>query len=146
MVILIGFLASGCEESDAVKIKRMKQQTERQALSVRDLALDNQKLSDQNKKLTSDLEAGKKAAAELKAALDTLRKEHEATVAEAKRLGLRTAELEKETERLNRLLQGALENYNKMGKELEALKKTPAAATEEPQRPAPRPVSPPPKK
>jgi septal ring factor EnvC (AmiA/AmiB activator) len=137
LAILVGvvFLA-GCEESDAIKAKRLQQQTERQALSVRDLALDNQKLADQNKKTAGELDAAKKTIAEQKTAFEVLKKDRDSLSSQLTALKARTADMEKEQARLNKLLQEALENYNRLGKELEDLKKR-AAPAEAPPKPAP---------
>jgi predicted RNase H-like nuclease (RuvC/YqgF family) len=125
---VIGLLAVGCEENDAAK--KMQLQTERQALSVRDVTLENQKLSDQNKKLTTELESVKKTLEAQKAELETLRKEKMLNDAQTLALKARVAELEKEKERLNKLLQESLENLNKLSKELENVKKERGAGTE----------------
>ena len=118
---VLGLLAAGCEENDAAK--KMQLQTERQALSVRDVTLENQKLSDQNKKLTAELDSVKKTCEVQKAELDTLKKEKALNDAQMLALKTRVADLEKEKDRLNRLLQESLENYNRLSKELEGLKK-----------------------
>lgn len=125
--ILMCIFAAGCEETDA--LKKMKQQTERQALAVRDLALDNQKLSEQIKKQAAELETLKKSLAAEKSAVDALKKEKEAGEQQIQTLRARAAELEKENARLSRLLQEALENYNKLAKELKPPAPTPTPPT-----------------
>ena len=134
---VLGLLAVGCEESDATKKPQVQLQTERQALSVRDLTLENQKLADQNKKLAADLEATKKTLEAQRAELEAVKKDKAAADLAVISLKARVADLEKEKARQGKLLEESLENYNRMSKELEGMKKSPAPATQGPDKSAP---------